>query len=130
MNWIEWYNGLAKPDWTPAPSTIALIWQILYPIILVSFGYAFVQVYRRRFPRPVAIPFAVNLVANLLFMPLFAGLHNIPLATMDILVVWATIVWCAVAVWRHARWVAFAQVPYFGWVSTATVVQLSIAVAN
>ena len=39
MPWLEWYNSLAKPSWTPAPTTIGLIWQILYPIILVSFGY-------------------------------------------------------------------------------------------
>ena len=41
MPWIEWYNALAKPSWTPAPATIGLIWQILYPIILVSFGFVF-----------------------------------------------------------------------------------------
>jgi benzodiazapine receptor len=29
MNWLDWYNSLAKPSWTPAPATIGLIWQIL-----------------------------------------------------------------------------------------------------
>ena len=28
----------------------------------------------------VALPFAINLVANLLFMPIFSGLRNVPLA--------------------------------------------------
>ena len=46
MTWIEWYNSLAKPAWTPAPATIGLIWQILYPIILISFGFVFVQAFR------------------------------------------------------------------------------------
>jgi|GEM_PF-4810740 len=32
---------LAKPSWTAARATIGLIWQILYPFILVSFGFAF-----------------------------------------------------------------------------------------
>ena len=32
MTWMDWYNSLWKPSWTPAPSTIGLIWQILYPI--------------------------------------------------------------------------------------------------
>jgi benzodiazapine receptor len=44
--WMEGYNGLAKPSWTPAPSTISLIWTILYPIILVSFGFVFIQAFR------------------------------------------------------------------------------------
>ena len=31
MTWMEWYDSLWKPSWTPAPFTIGLIWQILYP---------------------------------------------------------------------------------------------------
>ncbi|MCE9566579.1 MAG: tryptophan-rich sensory protein [Planctomycetes bacterium] len=101
MTWIDWYDSLSKPSWTPAHYTISLIWMILYPIILVSFGFVFVQSFRRTVPRRVAVPFAINLVANLLFMPLFAGLRNVPLAAADIVVVWATLVWCVVAVWPH-----------------------------
>ena len=51
-------------------------------------------------------------------------------AAVDILIVWATIIWMVIAVWRHYRWVAVAQVPYFIWVSLATVLQLSIMVMN
>ena len=129
MTWIEWYDSLAKPSWTPAPATISLIWMILYPIILISFGLVFVQATRKKLPGKVAVPFAINLVANLLFMPIFAGLRSVPLAA-DIVVVWATLVWCVVAVWPHSRWVALAQVPYFVWVSIATVLQLSITAMN
>jgi len=74
----------------------------------------------------VALPFGINLVANLIFTPIQFGLRNLPLAAVDILIVWATIIWMMVAVWKHCRWVAVAQVPYFVWVSIATVLQLSI----
>lgn len=40
MSWMEWYDSLAKPSWTPAPSTISLIWAILYPIITRPLGVA------------------------------------------------------------------------------------------
>lgn len=130
MTWMEWYDNLAKPGWTPAPATIGLIWQLLYPIILVSFGYVFVQAFRDRIPRRLAVPFAVNLMANLLFMPIFSGMRNVPLAAADIVIVWATILWCVIAVWPYSRWVAVAQVPYFVWVSIATVLQLSITWLN
>ncbi|TWT91779.1 TspO/MBR family protein [Botrimarina colliarenosi] len=46
MTWLEWYETLWKPSWTPPPSTIGLIWQILYPVILVTFGFVFVQAWR------------------------------------------------------------------------------------
>ena len=130
MTWLDWYNTLSKPDWTPEPSTISLIWQILYPIILISFGYVFLQTSRRKFPSTTSIPFAINLLANLSFTPLLFGLRNLPLATLDILVVWSSILWTSIAVWRYSRWVVIAQIPYFIWVSIAAVLQVSITWMN
>jgi translocator protein len=130
MTWMEWYDSLAKPAWTPAPATISLIWMVLYPIILVSFGFVFVEAFRGKVRWKVALPFAINLVANLLFMPIFAGLRSVPLAAADILIVWVTILWCVIAVWPVYKWVAVAQVPYFVWVSIATVLQVSITAMN
>jgi benzodiazapine receptor len=65
VNLLDWHNSLAKPSWMPAPATIGLIWQILYPIIIVSFGFVFVQAVRGKVPWIVAQPFAINLVAKL-----------------------------------------------------------------
>jgi benzodiazapine receptor len=48
MDWTTWYNALDKPSWTPAPATIGLIWQIIYSIIVITFGFAFVQAFRRK----------------------------------------------------------------------------------
>lgn len=128
--WIDWYNSLAKPSWTPAPGTIGLIWQILYPVILLSFGFVFLQAYRSGIPWIVALPFAINLVANLIFTPIQFGLRNLPLASVDIMLVWGSIIWAAVAVWKYHPWVAIAQLPYFLWVSIATVLQIWITAAN
>ena len=130
MTWMEWYNSLTKPSWTPAGGTIGLIWQILYPIIIVTFGVVFVQSGRGKIGWRVALPFAINLAANLIFTTIQFGLRNLPLASVDILVVWCTIIWMMVAIWPHYRWVAVAQVPYFVWVSLATVLQLSITGMN
>ena len=130
MTWINWYDSLAKPSWTPAPATIGLIWTILYPVIAMSFGFVFLMAFLSKVSWLVALPFAINLVANLFFMPLFSGLRNVPLATVDILIVWMTIIWCMVAAWPHYRWVALAQGPYFVWVSIATLLQLAITWMN
>ena len=129
-SWLEWDNSLEKPSWTPAPATIGTIWQILYPVILISFGFVFVQAIRKNLPWKVALPFAINLVSNLIFTPIQFGMRNLPMASVDILIVWVTIIWMAVAVWKHYKWIAVAQVPYFVWVSIATVLQLSITWRN
>jgi tryptophan-rich sensory protein len=115
MDWMEWYNALKKPDWTPAPSTIGTIWSVLYPVIIVTFSFVYVQVGRRKLPPAVAFPFT---------------LRNMVLASIDILIVWASIIWCILAIRRHYLWVAIAQLPYLAWVSLATVLQLSITWMN
>lgn len=126
----EWYDALAKPGWTPDPSTIGLMWQILYPIIFVTFGFVFVQAARGKIPAKVALPFAINLASNLVFTPIQFGLRNLPLASMDVLIMWGTIIWMSAAIWTHYRWVAVAQAPYFMWVSIATVLQISVTWMN
>ncbi len=30
MTFLEWYDTLAKPSWTPEPAFIGLMWQIIY----------------------------------------------------------------------------------------------------
>ena len=67
---------------------------------------------------------------HLVFMPILAGLRDLPLASVDILVVWSTIIGTMIAIWLHYKWVAVAQVPYFVWVTIATVLQLSITWMN
>lgn len=130
MTWMQWYDALEKPSWTPSPGTIGLIWSILYPVIIATFGFVFIQALRGKLDWKIALPFAVNLVANLLFMPIFSGMRNISLAALDIIIVWASLIWCVWAVWPFYRWLAIAQIPYFVWVSIATILQISIWWAN
>ena len=130
MSWIEWYNNLIKPSWTPEPATIGLIWQILYPIIFITMAFVLIQAIRKKIPWKVVVPFAINLAANLAFTPIQFGLRSLFFAAADILLVWGTILWMMIAIYKHYKWVSFAQIPYFIWVSIATVLQLSISWSN
>ena len=130
MEFRDWYDALNKPAWTPEPEFIGLMWQIIYPIIILTFGFVFLQTVRGAIPRLIALPFAINLIANLIFTPIQFGLRNLALASIDIVIVWATIVWIMAVIWTHYRWIAIAQAPYLAWVSVATVLQLSITWMN
>ncbi len=130
MTWRIWYLALEKPSWTPEPSTIGLIWKILYPIIFATFGYVLYRAIRREIPWQATIPFAINLLANIAFTPIQFGLRSLPLAALDIAIVWFTIPWMVFVIWKHHRWVALAQIPYFVWVSIATVLQFTITWNN
>jgi tryptophan-rich sensory protein len=78
----------------------------------------------------VALPFAINLVANLIFSSIQFRMRSLPLASIDILIVLGTIPWMMASVWQHHRWVALAQIPYLVWVLIATVLQLTITAWN
>ncbi len=123
-------HSLEKPSWTPSPAVIGQIWGMLYPVLFLSLAFVMVQAIRGKLPWKVLIPFGINLVANLIFTPIQFGLRNLPLASLDILIIWVTILWMMAAVWKFSRWVAVAQVPYLIWVSIATVLQLTITWKN
>ena len=130
MDSRPWYDSLDKPSWTPSPQVIGVIWSILYPIIVAVNGYVLYKVIKGELPRQLLLPFALNLVFNLIFTPIQFGLKNLPLASLDIILVLGTILWCMAAIYRHVPWATYAFIPYLVWVAIATVLQLSITAMN
>ena len=126
-----WYDTLAKPKWTPAPSVIGTIWTIIYPLIAIAAVVTVVKVVRGDLPRIILAPLVINLVANVAFTPIQFGLRNLPLATLDIAVILVTIVWwMALLIKPGSGWIALVLSPYLLWVSIASVLQVSITLAN
>lgn len=78
----------------------------------------------------VVLPFMLNLIFNFAFTPIQFGLQNNLLASIDVLLVLSTLIWAMVAIYPHARWIAYMQIPYLLWVSFATVLQLTITYLN
>lgn len=128
----EPYEILIRPEWAPPAWVFGPVWTILYIIIAISFGAVFLAVIKKRLPSQIVLPFILNLIFNFAFTPIQFGLQNYLLASIDILLVLATLVWGMVAIWRYAqlRWVAFANIPYLLWVSFATILQLTILFLN
>ena len=90
----------------------------------------FLKAFRGKIPRSAALPFAINLVANVAFTPILFGVRNLVLASFDIVVVLVTLFWGMGMIWRYYRWVAIVQVPYLVWVAIATTLQLAIMQMN
>ena len=126
----SWYSALIKPSWAPPSWLFGPVWTVLYAIIAVSFGYVFYQAVTGKLPYLVALPFLLNLVFNFAFTPLQFGLQSNLLAAVDIVFVLATLGWALIAVYPHAAWVTYVNIPYFLWVSFATILQLTITYLN
>lgn len=130
MNNFASYQELIKPSWAPPAYLFGPVWTFLYILIVISFGRVFAMAWRKEIAFMVALPFLLNLVFNLAFTPIQFGLKNNYLAALDILLVLGTLIWAMVAIWPHARWIAYMQIPYLLWVSFATVLQLTVTFLN
>ena len=126
----NWYSTLVRPSWSPPSWVFGPVWTFLYAIIAVTFGTVFWKAFSGKIPLLVALPFALNLVFNFAFTPLQFGLKNNLLSAIDILLVLGTLVWALLAIWPHARWISYANLPYLLWVLFATVLQLTITYLN
>ena len=78
----------------------------------------------------IALPFALNLLFNIAFTPLQFGLKSNVLASIDIFLVLATLIWAMRSIFQYAPWITYAQIPYLLWVSVATCLQLTITYLN
>ena len=126
----SWYATLIKPTWAPPSWVFGPVWSVLYVLIAVSFGYVFYKVYTGEIPWMIGLPFFLNLICNALFTPLQFGLKSNVLASVDILLVLATLGWALFAIYPYAKWVTYINTPYLLWVSFATVLQLTITYLN
>ncbi len=133
MNETVRYAEFIKPLWAPPSWLFGPVWTVLYAIIAVSFGTVFYKALTKQIPAKIALPFVLNLVFNFAFTPIQFGLRNNLLASVDILLVFATLVWALYAVWRTApkhRWVVYVNIPYLLWGAFATCLQLTITYLN
>lgn len=130
MNSYVSYQALIKPSWSPPGWIFGPVWTVLYVLIAVSFGKVFLMAAQKEIPLIVALPFVLNLIFNFSFTWIQFGLKNNMLASVDILLVLATLIWALVVIYPYVQWIAFMNIPYLLWVSFATVLQLTITILN
>lgn len=130
MENFVFYQELIKPTWSPPAWVFGPVWSVLYLLIAISFGKVFLMFWKKEISWIIALPFILNLVFNFLFTWIQFGLKNNYLASIDIILVLATLIWAMIAVWPYARFVALMNIPYFLWVSFATILQLTITFLN
>lgn len=130
MQTYTWYQQLIKPSWAPPSSVFGPVWTVLYIGIFISFGYVFLLAFEKKISWMIALPFALNLLANFAFTPLQFGLRSNILASIDIVIILATLIWAMKAIYPYSHAITYAQIPYLLWVAFATCLQLTIAFLN
>lgn len=114
-----WFASLAKPDVYPPPQTFGIVWSVLY--VLIGLAAALVAAAWGAKGRTAALVFfALQLVLNLAWSPVFFLLHQISYALYVIGALDVAALITLALFWR-VRWLAGALLlPYLAWLGFAS----------
>lgn len=124
MGWITsqgvdgWYQGLERspansPDWA-----FGVAWTILYFLLSLSFWRAY-ELRNNKGGKIVLALFAVHMILNWLWSPLFFTAHELLASYLLILVLIFTAAMIAYLLWPLSRAAALAFIPYIVWLTFA-----------
>jgi len=121
-----WYQGLAKPAFTPPNWLFGPAWIMLYLLM----GIALFLVWRQGLGRPgvktAVTLFFIQLVLNALWSWLFFGWHQVGLAFAEIVLLWVFILLTMIRFLRLSRAAGWLLVPYLLWVTFASALNFSL----
>lgn len=120
-----WYAALSKPAWIAPSSWFGPVWTILYLMMGTAAWLVSRERYHRR--RGAALTaYAVQLLLNALWAPLFFGAKNIGAGLFVVVALWLTIIWTIREFFPVRPLAAWLLAPYLIWVSFAMSLNLSI----
>lgn len=118
-----WYQGLAKPSFTPPNWLFGPVWTTLYIII----GVVGARAWLHRGDRGV---WALQMILNFAWSPVFFGLQAPREALFIISALIATVVLFIARNWRRDPLSAKLFIPYAAWLTLATSLNIGIVVMN
>ncbi len=119
------YGQLVQPGWAPPGWLFGPVWTVLYALM----GTAAWLVWRAGgwgAHRPALVLFILQLTLNALWSWLFFGWHLGAAALVDIVALWLLIVATTVAFWRVRPLAGGLLLPYLGWVTFATALNVAV----
>jgi tryptophan-rich sensory protein len=123
-----WFDRLAKPSFMPPGWAFPVAWTTLYILMGVALGL----VLETQHPlRNVAIAlFAVQLLLNLAWSPVFFGLHQARAGLAIIVILFLAAAATTIAFWRIQPVAGVLLLPYLGWLLFASLLNGAIVRLN
>ena len=120
-----WYAQLKKPSWRPPNWLLAPVWTVLY--LMIAFAAWLVWHTAGFFGAGLALSlYAVQLLLNAAWTPVFFGLHRLDLGFAVIVLLWLSIA-ATIAAFAHiSAAAAWLMVPYLAWVSFASLLNFAV----
>ncbi len=119
-----WYNTLNKPTFSPPSWIFGPVWTLLYTMMGIALFLIWNE--KTRNSRKALLVFSLQLFLNAIWSPVFFGLRSPFMGLLIITLLWISIILTMVNFYKISKRAAWLLVPYFLWVSFATVLNFSI----
>ncbi|GHC86392.1 hypothetical protein GCM10007079_29680 [Nocardiopsis terrae] len=123
------YTDLELPAWAPPAWLFSPVWIALYVLVAVA-GWLVWRAAGTRGAASFLAVYAVQLVLNAAWTPLFFGAALYGVALADIALLTAAVAATLLLALRHSRAAALLFAPYLAWVAFATALNAAIWAAN
>lgn len=123
-----WYEGLAKPAWTPPNRAFPVIWTALYLMNAVS-GWLVWQAAGTAAALALGV-YGLSLVINASWSAVFFGLRRMGFGLAIVLLLWLSILAVAALFWPFNALAGALQLPYLLWVTLAAALNLTVLRMN
>ncbi|MFC0202948.1 TspO/MBR family protein [Novosphingobium soli] len=124
-----WFDELVKPAAFPPPATFGIVWTVLY--VMMGVALALVLAARGARGRGLAVTlFAVQLVLNLAWSPVFFAAHQMTVALGVIAVLLLAAAGTTALFWRIRPAAGALLLPYLLWLAFAGYLNYAFLQAN
>ena len=124
-----WFDGLRKPSFMPPGYVFGIVWPVLYGLLGIALAMVLAEpVSDRR--RLALIVFAVQMLLNFAWSPIFFAAHDIGLAKMVIFIMVLVAGYAAGLFYRLRKAAGLLMLPYLSWLVFAGALNSSIERLN
>jgi translocator protein len=120
----SWYPTIVKPSWNPPNWIFGPVWTLLY--ILIGASIAVIWHSEAENKSKAYRLFGIQAILNLIWTPIFFGMHNLGLSFIVIILMVLFIFLTILEFYKIKRLAAYLLFPYLAWVSFATVLNGAI----
>lgn len=121
-----WYNSINKPSFNPPAWVFGPAWTVLYVMMGISFFIIWTKKNHNKKKQQALTFFFIQLFLNAIWSPVFFGLRSPMTGLIIIVLLWISILLTIINFLKISRTAAWLLVPYFLWVSFATVLNFYI----
>lgn len=122
----SWYTTINKPPFNPPSWVFGPVWILLYTMMGIA-AYLVWQKYNiSETAKYATILFFIHLVFNSLWSIIFFGLKNPGLAFVEIVILWLMVLILIILFYNVDKRAAYLMLPYFLWLSFASLLNYSI----